>query len=115
MKKYFLLILLTCLFSLTLRAQSVMRTGKVIVDNKKMTVTEFYSMPGNDVCGKGKHSHPAHLTVLLTAATVTITDAKGKSVTRLVPSGTTFWSDAETHEVVNSGKMPVKVLIIVPK
>ena len=67
---------LCCMFVFRTMAQT--SRPKVLVDNSKMTVTQFYSLPGADVCGKGKHSHPAHLTVLLTAATVTITTANGK-------------------------------------
>src|ERR1700744_5055048 len=114
MKKHLLLMaVFCCLFALTTKAQT--GSPKVVVDNSKMTVTQFYSMPGKDVCGKGKHSHPAHLTVLLTDATVTITTADGKTITQKAPAGTSFWSEAETHEVINSGKYPIKALIIVPK
>ena len=53
--------------------------------------------------------------MLLTAATVTVTDAHGKVKTQDAPAGTSFWSEAETHEVVNSGKLPIKILIIETK
>ncbi len=111
---------ITILFSLficliTMRAKAQTEQPKVLVDNDKMKVTEYYSLPGDGVCGKGKHSHPAHLTVLLTDADVTITGADGKTITQKAPAGTSFWSDAETHEVINSGKLPMKVLIIETK
>jgi len=116
MKKYAILFLLfTCFFATRAKAQTDETQPKVTVDNSKVKVTQYYSMPGKDVCGKGKHSHPAHLTVLLTDAKVTITDESGKVSTQIVPAGTTFWSAAGTHEVVNSGKMPIKLLIIETK
>jgi hypothetical protein len=90
-------------------------TPKVLIDNNKVKVTEYDSAPGKDVCGAGKHSHPAHLTVLLTEATVTITGADGKVVTQKVPAGTVFWSEAETHEVINSGTSPVKAYLVETK
>lgn len=86
--------------------------GKIIVDNRNVTVTEFESQPGKDVCGLGTHAHPAHLTVLLTEATVTVTLANGKTATQKLPAGTTFWSEAETHTVINSGKAVAKAQII---
>lgn len=88
---------------------------KVLIDNSKVKVTEYDGAPGKDVCGAGKHSHPGHLTVLLTAATVTITGADGKVVTQTVPAGTVFWSEAETHKVINSGSAPVKAYLIETK
>jgi hypothetical protein len=114
MKKNVILLLLL-IFTLSVKAQTSAGQPKVLVDNDKIKVTRFISDPGKDVCGAGKHSHPAHLTVLLTDATVTITQADGKVITRKAPAGTSFWSGAETHEVINSGKIPMKVLIIETK
>ena len=115
MKKYVVLFgLMIGLFSSDVKAQTDGGT-KVIVDNNKLRVTQYYSLPGKDVCGKGQHSHPAHLTVILTGGTVTITNVHGKVITQQAPAGATFWSPAETHEVVNSGKLPMKILIIETK
>ncbi len=87
-------------------------TGKVILDNEKVKVTAFEAQPGKDMCGIGKHSHGPHLTVLLTEATVTVTLPDGKVVTQKSGAGTTFWSEAETHTVINSSKTVVKAQII---
>jgi hypothetical protein len=111
---------IAALFSLficfaTISAKAQTSQLKVLVDNDKVKVTQYYSLPGEGACGKGKHSHPAHLTVLLTDAEVTITGADGITTTQKAPAGTTFWSDAETHEVINSGKLPMKLLIIETK
>jgi len=86
--------------------------GKVIIDNDQVKVTEMVTQPGKDLCGLGKHSHPAHLTVMLTDATVTVTTSTGKVMTQKVPAGTTMWSEAETHTVINSGTNTSKVQII---
>ncbi|MBL7848908.1 MAG: hypothetical protein JNL40_15675 [Cyclobacteriaceae bacterium] len=86
--------------------------GKVILDNEKVKVTAIESEPGKDMCGIGKHSHGPHLTVLLTEATVTVTLPNGKVSTTKSAAGTTFWSEAETHVVINSGKNIVKAQII---
>lgn len=104
-----------CLFTLYTSAQSSSQptgNGKVILDNANVKVTSFEGQPGKDLCGIGKHSHPAHLTVLLTDATITVTQADGKVVTQKVPAGTTFWSEAETHVVINTGKAMAKAQII---
>jgi hypothetical protein len=86
--------------------------GKVVLDNESVKVYEFESTPGKDVCGAGKHSHPAHLTVLLTDASITITTPDGKSSTKKFKSGSTFWSPAETHMVINSGAANVKCQLV---
>ena len=86
--------------------------GKVVLDNDNVRVYEFESTPGKDVCGAGKHSHPAHLTVLLTDATISITTPDGKVSTKKLKSGTTFWSPAESHMVVNSGSGQVKCQLV---
>ena len=118
MKRYSLLFcMLICFFATAVKAQ----TGKpgdepkVIVDNAKMKVVEYDSMPGQGVCGRGKHSHVAHLTVLLTEATVTITGPDGKTKVRKTPAGASFWSDATTHVAINSGGKRLRVLLVFNK
>ena len=86
--------------------------GKVILENENVKVYEYNSQPGKDVCGIGKHSHPEHLTVLLTEANITVTTPDGKTVTQKMPAGTSFWSAAETHVIVNSGNHPINCQII---
>lgn len=75
-------------------------------------MTSLESNPGKDLCGFGKHSHGAHLTVLLSDASITITTPDGKVTTQKAVAGTTFWSEPETHTVVNSGTTVVKAQII---
>ncbi len=88
---------------------------KVVFENEKYTVTEYDSNPGKDVCGSGKHSHEGHLTIALTNAKVRLTSANGETKEIEIPEGATFWSDAETHMVINTGDKPAKFLLIVPK
>jgi quercetin dioxygenase-like cupin family protein len=85
---------------------------KVIIDNDKLTVTEFVSNPGNNVCGTDMHSHEAHLTIVLTDAFVSITASDGKSQNLELKVGDTFWFEPETHQVLNIGDQPVKMLLI---
>ena len=88
---------------------------KVLVDNDKMKVTEYTSIPGGSVCGKGIHHHGAHFTVILTDAAVEITLHDGKKIVQQVPAGTSFWSEPETHAIKNMGNTAVKVQIIETK
>ena len=87
-------------------------TIKVILENDKVKVTDYVSNPGKDVCGKGKHTHGPHLSILLTDAKVTVTKADGKTQMVNVKAGTTFWSEAETHIAINSGSRLAKAYIV---
>lgn len=102
MKPAILFVCAMCL-STYLLAQTSKQEPKLVVDNESLRVYEYDSKPGKDLCGIGKHSHPAHLTVMLTDANVTITSADGKVSTHKMTAGTTFWSEADTHTVINSG------------
>src|SRR6478735_8569299 len=92
--------------------KTVTQFGKVIIDNENVTVTSLESNPGKDICGFGKHSHGAHLTVMLTDAIITVTTPEGKVTAQKAVAGSTFWSEPETHTVVNSGTAVVKAQII---
>jgi hypothetical protein len=103
-----------CLFACTQKQQKTL-SQHIVLDNEKMKVTEYTSIPGGDVCGEGRHSHPPHLNVLLTDAKVKVMLPDGKTLLQNVPAGTTFWSEAETHTVVNTGNTPIKAYIIESK
>jgi len=84
---------------------------KVRLDNDKVRVLEFTGQPGMGVCGNGVHSHPDHLTVLLTPAHVRVR-VGGKVQMVDLPAGASFWEPAVTHETENVGTTPVRSLII---
>lgn len=84
---------------------------RVIEDNASVRVLDFTSRPGMGVCGSGMHSHPAHLTVLLSPATVRVSE-HGKTFTVQQKVGDSFWSGPVTHEVENVGGAAVHLLII---
>ncbi len=86
---------------------------KVVLDNHAMRVLEFNSRPGMGICGEGMHSHPAHLTVLLSdlsQARIRLPD--GKTFGGSKKLGDVFWSEAETHEVENLSGRHVRTLIV---
>jgi hypothetical protein len=90
-------------------AQSPSRSGsatnRVAFENEKVRVLDYSAGPSGPACGYGKHSHPAHLTILLTDAKVRVTGADGKSAVEDGKAGDMFWEPAATHEVADvSGK-----------
>ena len=93
--------------------QSQPQNYRVSFENNKLRVLEYNGRPGMGVCGDGMHSHPAHLTVLLSTGKVRIKTPDGKvEVHGDTPVGAVFWSDGETHEVENIGGSNVRLLII---
>ncbi len=93
-------------------AKAQPRSYRVAFENDKLRVLEFNSHPGMGVCGNGMHSHPAHLTVALSAAKARIKLPDGKSFVGENKLGDVFWSEAETHEVENIGGKDVRALIV---
>jgi quercetin dioxygenase-like cupin family protein len=97
-------------------AQDAARTNpaayRVVFENDKARVLEFVSRPGTPVCGIGKHSHPAHLTIALSDAKVRVTLADGKTIEASNVLGDVFWSEAETHSVENISGSNVRALIV---
>ncbi len=87
------------------------RSYRVVLDNAKLRVLEFISRPGMGVCGTGRHSHPEHLTVVLTTATVRVVQ-DGKTMISTAKAGDVFWSPAVTHETENIGSTEAHSLII---
>ena len=86
---------------------------RVAFENDKLRVLEYNSRPGMGVCGNGMHSHPAHLTVLVSGASVRIKTPAGKVIEQTdVPAGRVFWSEAETHIVENISGNNIRSLII---
>jgi hypothetical protein len=85
---------------------------RVVLENEKTRVLEFISRPRTELCGVGKHSHPAHLTVALSDARVRVTLPDGKEIVATNKPGDVFWSEAETHTVENIGGNEVRALII---
>ena len=93
--------------------QSQPQNYRVAFENDKLRVLEYNGRPGMGVCGDGMHSHPAHLTVLLSTGKVRIKTPDGKvEVHGDVPVGAVSWSDGETHEVENISGSNIRLLLI---
>jgi hypothetical protein len=93
-------------------AKVMPRAYRVAFENDKLRVLEFSGRPGMGVCGEGMHSHPAHLTVVLSDWQGKATTPDGAVVPRDKKVGDVFWSEAETHKVENTGKTAARVLIV---
>lgn len=88
------------------------RAYRVVLENDKMRVLEFISRPGMGVCGTGIHSHPAHLSIALSAAKVRVKTGEGKTFVGENKLGDVFWSEAETHETENITGKDVRALMV---
>ncbi|MCB9270162.1 MAG: hypothetical protein H6561_11390 [Lewinellaceae bacterium] len=100
-------------FSVLDRKRSMFRIPyRLLVDNAQLKVTEYISTPGKKVCGAGFHHHDPHLVIVLTDASVSLTVEGGQTQNISVKAGTTLWSEAETHMVINNSEKPVKMLLV---
>jgi hypothetical protein len=88
------------------------RAYRVAFENDKVRVLDFTGRPGMGICGEGMHSHPAHLTVVLSDWEGKASIPGGAPRERSRKAGDVFWSEAETHKVENTGKGNARVLII---
>jgi hypothetical protein len=93
--------------------QSQPQNYRVVLENERVRVLEYNGRPGMGVCGDGMHSHPPHVTVLLSAGKVRIKTPDGKvEVHNDIPVGAVFWGNAEKHEVENIGGSNIRMLLI---
>jgi hypothetical protein len=91
------------------------RNYRVAFENDKVRVLEYYSKPGLGLCGQGRHSHPAHLTVSLTDAKARVHLDDGRVIVAENNAGDIFWAPAETHTVENIGGADVRAYIVETK
>jgi len=83
--------------------------AKVLLENERVRVRAVRFEPG---VKPGPHTHPyAHVGVILDAGTLQFNDPDGKSDKRTFKSGDVGWRDAKvTHEVVNVGSSPMRII-----
>ncbi len=93
-------------------AKVMPRAYRVAFENDQLRVLDFVGRPGMGVCGEGMHSHPAHLTVVMSDWKGRATSPDGAVTGRDKKVGDVFWSEAETHKVENTGKTASRVLIV---
>jgi hypothetical protein len=88
------------------------RNYRVAFENDKVRVLEFLSRPGLGLCGQGRHSHPAHLSISLTDAKAKVLLEDGRVIIAEQKAGEMFWAPAETHTTENVGKGNVRGYIV---
>ena len=88
------------------------RSYRVVLENEKVRVLEYVARPGLGVCGAGKHSHPDHVTVVLTPAKTKVTREDGTSFVADLKAGDTFWEPAATHMAENIGGSGTRMILV---
>lgn len=86
-------------------------TEKVLLDNARVRVLEYRSRPSGGVCGTGTHTHPAHVTIVLSPARDRMVEA-GKTEIGDMKVGDVYWSEGETHTDVNIGKTNSRLILV---
>ena len=89
-----------------------LQTEQVKLENARVRVIEYTSRPSGDVCGIGTHSHPAHVTIVLSPARDRATTVGGKPEEGDMKVGDVYWSDGETHTDVNIGKANSRLIVV---
>lgn len=89
-------------------ASAAETTPKVLLENTRVRVRQVQFEPG---VKRGPHTHPyAHVGVILDAGTLEFIE-NGKSEKRTFKAGDVGWRDANvTHEVVNAGDAPMRII-----
>jgi mannose-6-phosphate isomerase-like protein (cupin superfamily) len=96
--------------SLTVQAPAGKNTSKVILENDKVRVKDAVFMPGDAKPGMHTHKYP-HVGVVIEGGTLKFNYPDGKSETLKLASGGAGYRDANvTHEAVNIGTKPVRVI-----
>ena len=90
----------------------VLETQRVVLENARVRVIEYRSKPGGAVCGTGKHSHPAHVTVVMQPARDRAVLAQGKVEEGELQTGDVFWSDGEAHTDTNVGETYSHLIVV---
>ncbi len=82
---------------------------KVLVDNDRVRVLEILHKPG---ASEPMHSHPAAVSVYLSAFKLKVTSPDGKTVERNAKAGEVKFNESLTHAVENIGATDQHVIMI---
>jgi mannose-6-phosphate isomerase-like protein (cupin superfamily) len=85
-------------------------TSKVVLENARVRVKEAAFYPGDKSPGMHTHELP-HVGVIIEGGTLVFKSPDGKSETLNLTAGGVGYRDANvTHEPINTGTKPVKVI-----
>ncbi len=76
-------------------------TSKLLFENERARVIEYHTNTGTNICGLGRHYHPAHLFIMLTDAKLRIVTPDGKEEIVDGKAGEVGWEPAVTHRAEN--------------
>jgi quercetin dioxygenase-like cupin family protein len=82
---------------------------KVIIDNDRVRVLDVIHRPG---AKEPMHSHPAYVSVFLTAARTKTTLPDGKTFDKVFKAGDVVFREAITHQVENVGTADQHIIVI---
>lgn len=85
---------------------------RVVLENDKVRVLHLVSRPGKPVCGVGRHTHPAHLTIALSDARVRVTLPDGTKIVGTQKLGDVAWSEPDDHTTENVGGSSIRALLV---
>jgi hypothetical protein len=89
-----------------------LESERVVLENSRVRVIDYRSRPKGDVCGVGVHTHPAHVTIVLSPARDRAAAVGGKAEVGDMHVGDVYWSDGETHTDVNIGSSNSRVIVV---
>ena len=85
-------------------------TSKVVLENDRVIVKDATFYPGDKAPGMHTHKLP-HVGVIIDGGTLVFKSPDGKSETMNLTAGGVGYRDANvTHEPINTGTKPVKVI-----
>jgi hypothetical protein len=93
-------------------ARVMPRAYRVAFENDRVRVLDFVGRPGMGICGEGMHSHPPHLTIVMSDWQGAVSAPGAGAKPRQKKAGDVFWSEAETHKLENTGKTDAHVIIV---
>jgi quercetin dioxygenase-like cupin family protein len=92
--------------------KSGLQSERVLLENDRVRVLEYTSRPEGGVCGVDRHSHPAHVTIILEPGRDRVTLDNGKVEEADLKVGDVFWSAGETHTDRNIGKTSSRLIVV---
>ena len=87
-------------------------SSTVVFENDKVRIILYQTGTGENMCGFGMHSHPAHAYIQLNDAKIKITTPDGKEEIVDSKAGDTGWEPAVTHRVESVGAGNVTTYLI---
>lgn len=85
-------------------------SSKVVLENDQVRVKEAIFMPGDKQTGMHTHEYP-HVGVVIDGGTLKFNYPDGKTETLELPRGGVGYRAANvTHEAINLGKQPIRVI-----